>query len=122
MAKKTDTRLNLPGDFLGTVQASLNTPPPQKGSKPESRRKEAPRVREYEYYMYGPDSEIEVSYHSQPWVLCVRARSAARAKALIQAQTVSPNEGAEGIYEVRHSHWDYAKKNWPWSFSVDLLA
>lgn len=30
MAKKSSVKLKLPGDFLGTVQASLNTAPPPK--------------------------------------------------------------------------------------------
>ena len=31
MAKHKDSRLKLPGDFLGTVRALLNTPPPKDG-------------------------------------------------------------------------------------------
>jgi len=30
MAKREDSRLKLPGNFLGTVAALLNTPPPGK--------------------------------------------------------------------------------------------
>jgi hypothetical protein len=30
MAKNKDSRLKLPDDFLGTVKAFLNTPPPNK--------------------------------------------------------------------------------------------
>ena len=79
-------------------------------------------MRDYEYYMDGPDSPIEVRYNSQTWVLCVRAKSAPRAKALILEQTVSPGESVEGIFEVRHNDWVQAKKIWPWSFPTSLLG
>jgi hypothetical protein len=35
MTKKHNTKLKLPDDFLGTVQAFLNTPPPPKGQEAE---------------------------------------------------------------------------------------
>ena len=40
MAKRADTRLKLPDDFLGTLKALLNTPPPPKG-KPKRAKKTA---------------------------------------------------------------------------------
>ena len=36
---KRDTKLKLPDDFLGTVTAFLNTPPPKKGKKAKPRKK-----------------------------------------------------------------------------------
>jgi hypothetical protein len=33
MAKKKDSRLKLPDDFLGTVKALLGTPPPPKEAR-----------------------------------------------------------------------------------------
>lgn len=41
MAKKKDSRLKLPDDFLGTVKALLNTPPPKKKVRKATRRKTA---------------------------------------------------------------------------------
>lgn len=39
MAKKRDTAIKLPDDFLGTVKALLGTPPPPKKSKAKGKRK-----------------------------------------------------------------------------------
>ena len=39
MTKKKDSRLKLPEDFLGTVKALLNTPPPPKKSKGKKAKK-----------------------------------------------------------------------------------
>ena len=44
MTKRTSTKLKLPDDFLGTVQAFLNTPPPPK-AKRKRKDKKAPTVR-----------------------------------------------------------------------------
>ena len=44
MAKKPHPKLKLPDDFLGTVQAFLNTPPPPK-KKGKRKGKKAPNVR-----------------------------------------------------------------------------
>ena len=41
MAKKKDSRLKLPDDFLGTVTAFLNTPPPKKKANKPAKRKAA---------------------------------------------------------------------------------
>lgn len=42
MPKKSSQKLKLPDDFLGTVQAFLNTPPPPKEKpKPKARPKGA---------------------------------------------------------------------------------
>lgn len=39
MAKRTTAKLKLPADFLGTVQAFLNTPPPAKApNKPKAKK------------------------------------------------------------------------------------
>lgn len=38
-------RLKLPSDFLGTVQALLNTPPPPKGKRKAKKRRKAARKR-----------------------------------------------------------------------------
>ena len=43
MAKRTSTKLKLPDDFLGVVQALLNTPPPPK-KKGKLKGKRAPNV------------------------------------------------------------------------------
>jgi hypothetical protein len=44
MAKRTSTKLKLPDDFLGVVQALLNTPPPPK-KKGKRKGKKVPTVR-----------------------------------------------------------------------------
>ena len=41
MAKHKDSRLKLPGDFLGTVKALLGTPPPPKKDRAKAIRKAA---------------------------------------------------------------------------------
>lgn len=44
MTKKPSTKLKLPNDFLGAVQAFLRTPPPPKAKK-KRKAKKAPVVR-----------------------------------------------------------------------------
>jgi hypothetical protein len=39
---KRDTKVKLPDDFLGTVEALLHTPPPPKAKKPPKRNRRPP--------------------------------------------------------------------------------
>lgn len=45
MAKKPSSKLKLPDDFLGTVQAFLNTPPPPRKKAGKRKSQKAPTVR-----------------------------------------------------------------------------